>query len=162
LARERIQHKDMCPRQALNLIQEPSTALKANRFDNAPSHGESPVQWSANGTPLSRHFPDHYRSVLSCKEASGSEHSVQVLGLNQSREVFLKGAGLTGDAPLWNYKEHWNILETGFGLGLNFLSTWALWRSLPERERPNRLTFVSIEQYPVLPEDLLQSVAPWP
>ena len=162
MARERIQHKDMCPRQALNLIQEPSTALKANRFDNAPSHGESPVQWSANGTPLSRHFPDHYRSVLSCKEASGSEHSVQDLGLNQSREVFLKGAGLTGDAPLWNYKEHWNILETGFGLGLNFLSTWALWRSLPERERPNRLTFVSIEQYPVLPEDLLQSVAPWP
>ena len=41
----------------------------------------------------------------------------------------------------------WTILETGFGLGLNFLSAWACWQASPAR--PATLRFVSTEAHPV-------------
>ena len=40
-------------------------------------------------------------------------------------------------------RERFVVLETGFGLGNNFLATWAAWRADPERCR--QLHFVSIE-----------------
>jgi len=112
-----------------------------------------------DGTPVSRYYKDTYRSVLA---GSDEAEAFTDLGLQQSEQVFLKGAGLLGDAPLWRDTDHWSILETGFGLGLNFLSTWAHWLSLPQHLRPHRLTFVSIEKYPVLSEDILQSTKPFP
>ncbi len=126
----------------------------------------SPVSWAGDGTPHSRYYGDTYRSVLpslgSLGSLGSSQGSTKDLGLDQSREVFLKGAGLFEPHPAWTGKEHWSILETGFGLGLNFLSTWAHWLSLPAQLKPKRLTYVSIEQFPVLGDDLLQSAAPWP
>jgi tRNA 5-methylaminomethyl-2-thiouridine biosynthesis bifunctional protein len=33
----------------------------------------------------------------------------------------------------WAGRRHFVILETGFGLGHNFLATWAAWRDDPQR-----------------------------
>src|SRR6185436_10644778 len=42
----------------------------------------------------------------------------------QARHVFLAGNGLP---RRWAGRAHFVILETGFGLGHNFLATWAAW-----------------------------------
>ena len=67
----------------------------------------------------------------------------------QAQRVFLAGNGLP---ERWRGREHFTVLETGFGLGNNFLATWAAWRDDPARSR--RLYFVSIEKHPLLPVDL--------
>ena len=101
------------------------------------------VEWSDDGTPRSPRFDDIYRS------AAG--------GLAQAQHVFLQGCGLP-DA--WAGRAQWRVLETGFGLGLNFLAAWHAWRSDPAR--PRLLHFASIEAWPVSRDDLLRSVASWP
>jgi tRNA 5-methylaminomethyl-2-thiouridine biosynthesis bifunctional protein len=87
------------------------------------------------GIPYSEAFGDLYHS------AAG--------GPAQSRHVFLAGNGLPGR---WAGRERFVILETGFGLGLNFLTTWQAWRADPSRCR--RLHFVSIEACPFSLYDL--------
>lgn len=67
----------------------------------------------------------------------------------QAREVFLAGNNLP---RRWQGRERFVILETGFGLGNNFLATWAAW--LADSQRCTRLTFISIEKHPLRPEDL--------
>ena len=112
-----------------------------------------PVQWQPDGTPRSTLFDDVYRSI----GRRGDR------GLLQAREVFLQGCGLWSDAsaPLqWQAQTEWRMLETGFGLGLNFLVTWAAWRA--DANRPVTLRFHSIEAWPVNAEDIRQSVAAWP
>lgn len=97
-----------------------------------------PLQWQPDGSPFSPRFGDVYRS------RSG--------GLAQALHVFANGCGL----PLaWRGRARWDVLETGFGLGLNFLATWALWRSDPARSP--HLRFVSVEAYPVDASALLRS-----
>ncbi len=44
------------------------------------------------------------------------------------------------------------MLETGFGMGINFLVTWAAWRADPSR--CERLHFVSTEKHPFAQDDL--------
>ena len=102
-----------------------------------------PVDWLADGTPRSPRFDDFYR------RGTG--------GLAQAREVFLKGCGLP---QAWAGQAQWRILETGFGLGLNFLATWQAWKNDPAR--PRILHFVSVEAWPVAAEDLVRSVNAWP
>ena len=52
------------------------------------------------------------------------------------------------------------IAETGFGTGLNFLEAWQRWEALVP---PNaRLTFVSVEAFPMSPSDLEQAHALFP
>lgn len=98
------------------------------------------VSWDDDGTPRSPRFRDLYRS------AAG--------GLEQAQHVFLQGAGLPG---AWAGRAQWRVLETGFGLGLNFLATWHAWRSDPQR--PRLLHYAAVEAWPVTLEDLLRSVA---
>ena len=105
--------------------------------------GGEPIQWLADGTPFSPRFGDRYRSE------SG--------GLTQAREVFFKGCGLPA---AWAGQPQWRILETGFGLGLNFLVSWAAWKADPQR--PQLLHFVSIEAWPASADDLLRSFAAHP
>lgn len=102
-----------------------------------------PVQWQPDGTPRSARFDDIYRS------RSG--------GLEQARHVFLQGCALP-DA--WAGRAQWRILETGFGLGLNFLAAWRAWKDDPRR--PRMLHFVSVEAFPVAAEDILRSVREYP
>ena len=105
------------------------------------------VDWQVDGTPegspFNSRFHDRYRSEQG--------------GIEQAREVFLKGCGLPG---LWAGKQHWCILENGFGLGLNFLVAWQAWQAAPER--PRLLHFVSTEAYPVSAVDLLRAAAAQP
>jgi len=101
------------------------------------------LAFTPDGTPYAEAFGDVYHS------ADG--------GLGQARQVFLGGNGLPGR---WADRDHFTILETGFGLGLNFLATWAAWRSDPGRCR--RLHFVSVEKHPFAAADLALLYARWP
>jgi tRNA 5-methylaminomethyl-2-thiouridine biosynthesis bifunctional protein len=98
------------------------------------------LERNAEGVPFSREFEDIYHP------AEG--------GLAQSRHVFLAGNGLPGR---WQDRERFVILETGFGLGLNFLAAWDAWRADPSR--PKRLHFVSVEHRPLTREDLAAVLA---
>ena len=83
-----------------------------------------PIVWLDDGTPYSPRYGDRYRS-------EGG-------GLVQAQQVFLQGCGLP---QAWANQAQWRVLETGFGLGLNFLVTWAAWQADPQRPRllPRRL-----------------------
>lgn len=94
-----------------------------------------------DGTPYSEAFGDVYHSA----------HDA----LGQARHAFLEGNGLPGR---WRGRDQFVVLETGFGLGLNFLATWAEWREDPQR--PARLHFVSIEKFPFRPVDLRRMLEP--
>ncbi len=67
----------------------------------------------------------------------------------QARHVFMAGNGLP---ERWQGRTRFVILETGFGLGNNFLATWAAWRADPQR--CDHLVFMSIEKHPLRREDL--------
>ncbi|GHU37559.1 hypothetical protein AGMMS50256_35660 [Betaproteobacteria bacterium] len=96
-----------------------------------------------DGTPLSEIYGDVYHS------AAG--------GHAQSRHVFLAGNGLPAR---WRERDSFAILETGFGLGLNFLATWLVWRNDPQRCRI--LRFISLEKHPFAAGDLAIAHAAWP
>lgn len=70
----------------------------------------------------------------------------------QARHVFIAGNGLPGR---WSGRPRFVVLETGFGLGNNFLATWQAWRDDPQR--PERLVFVSVEKHPPRHEDLARA-----
>ena len=86
-------------------------------------------------TPYSAAFGDVYHS------AGG--------GPAQARHVFLGGNGLP---ERWAHRECFVILETGFGLGVNFLATWQAWQR--DASRCRRLHYVSIEKHPFAAADL--------
>jgi tRNA U34 5-methylaminomethyl-2-thiouridine-forming methyltransferase MnmC len=69
--------------------------------------------------------------------------------LEQARRVFLGGNALPAR---WQDRERFVILETGFGLGNNFLATWLAWRD--DARRCPRLRFLSIELRPPSASDL--------
>ncbi|OOG39930.1 FAD-dependent 5-carboxymethylaminomethyl-2-thiouridine(34) oxidoreductase MnmC [Polaromonas sp. A23] len=101
------------------------------------------IEWLADGTPYSPRYGDRYRSELG--------------GLAQAREVFLHGCGLPA---AWADQPQWRILETGFGLGLNFLVTWHAWKA--DHQRPRILHFVSTEAHPASASDVLRAAAAHP
>jgi len=91
--------------------------------------------FDAAGTPYSPEYGDVYHSDES--------------GPGQALHVFLGG----NDLPQkWSGARLYTILETGFGLGLNFVATWQAWRN--DAGRPARLHFVSIEKHPFTREGL--------
>ncbi|KQT10600.1 tRNA (5-methylaminomethyl-2-thiouridine)(34)-methyltransferase MnmD [Ramlibacter sp. Leaf400] len=102
-----------------------------------------PVDWSPDGTPRSPRFADLYPSA-------GAP-------LEQARHVFLEGCDLPA---AWAGREGWRILETGFGLGLNFLAAWRAWKDDPRR--PRLLHFVSVEAWPVSAQDIVRGAASTP
>lgn len=97
----------------------------------------------ADGVPYAETFGDVYHS------ADG--------GLAQARHVFLNGNRLP---ERWRGQQRFVILETGFGLGLNFLATWQAWRADPARAQS--LHYVAIEKHPFCAADLAQLHALWP
>lgn len=100
------------------------------------------LERTAAGTPYSADFSDIYHA---------SEG-----GLAQARHVFLAGNDLPGR---WRARETFTILETGFGIGLNFLAAWHAWRD--DAARPKRLHFVSVEKRPFARDDLERALAPF-
>jgi len=96
-----------------------------------------PVLWR-DGAPHSKRFGDVYRTRYNA--------------LAQARSVFLHGCGLPGR---WQQQTQFTLLEIGFGLGLNFLTSWAAWAADPRRCA--HLHYIGIEAFPVSADDLLRS-----
>lgn len=96
------------------------------------------VDFSAPDTPQAPDYGDVYHS------RSGA--------FDQARHTFLNGNGLPGR---WQGRPRFVILETGFGLGNNFLATWAAWRA--DAAHCERLVFISIEKHPLRREDLARA-----
>lgn len=98
------------------------------------------LTWTDEGQPFSPRFQDVYHTITGA--------------LAQAQHVFLGGCGLPG---AWADAPQWRVLETGFGLGLNFLATWHAWRE--DAQRPQILHFVSVEAYPVSAADIRRAAA---
>jgi tRNA 5-methylaminomethyl-2-thiouridine biosynthesis bifunctional protein len=101
------------------------------------------LSFDENGTPFSRRYGDVYHS------ASG--------GPAQATEVFLAGNALP---ERWRAKDRFTVVETGFGLGLNFLTTWKAWRE--DTAACRELVYVSVEKHPLSAEELARVHAAWP
>ena len=97
---------------------------------------------AGDGTPYSALYDDVYHTA----------HG----GLAQARHVFLAGNDLPSR---WLGGERFTILESGFGLGLNFLATWQAWR---ESQARGRLHFISVEKHPFRRDDLAVLLAAYP
>ncbi|MDM4765484.1 FAD-dependent 5-carboxymethylaminomethyl-2-thiouridine(34) oxidoreductase MnmC [Pelomonas sp. SE-A7] len=98
------------------------------------------VDFSEPGVTRAPDFDDVYHSK------SGA--------FDQARHVFLAGNGLP---QRWQGRASFVMLETGFGLGNNFLAAWQAWRDDPQRSE--RLVFISIEKHPLRREDLARAHA---
>ena len=88
-----------------------------------------------------------------CSPRYGDVYASRAGALGQARDVFLRGCGLLDPEPAWRGREHFTVLETGFGLGINFLATWAAWRADPQRCRT--LHYVALELHPVPAAELV-------
>ncbi|MBL8339864.1 MAG: FAD-dependent 5-carboxymethylaminomethyl-2-thiouridine(34) oxidoreductase MnmC [Rubrivivax sp.] len=82
--------------------------------------------------------------------AFGDRYHPRAGALAQAEHVFLRGNGLPAR---WAGRRRFVVLETGFGLGHNFLATWAAWRNDPAR--CERLHVVSVELHPPRRDDLV-------
>jgi tRNA U34 5-methylaminomethyl-2-thiouridine-forming methyltransferase MnmC len=98
------------------------------------------LAFRANGTPYSPRHNDIYHSAV------GS--------VAQAQYVFLQGNRLP---ERWQGQQRFTVLETGFGMGINFLTTWAAWRA--DAARCEHLHFVSIEKHPFSADDLRRAYA---
>lgn len=107
------------------------------RIEPAAAH------FDERGIPWSPRYLDVYHSAQS--------------GLGQAHHVFLSGNRLP---ERWRGRDRFVILETGFGLGLNFLATWSAWRQDPRR--PGRLHYLSVEKHPFDLESLVRMHAAHP
>ncbi len=85
---------------------------------------------------------------------NGDIHHPATDALVQARHVFLAGNRLP---ERWAGRKRFVILETGFGLGSNFLAAWDAWRRDPRR--CERLIFLSVEKHPLTREDLARAHA---
>ena len=66
----------------------------------------------------------------------------------QAQSVFVDGCELTSR---WQDGRSIRVLETGFGLGINFLTTWA---SIKASNSSARLHYVAVEKHPFTSQDL--------
>ena len=98
------------------------------------------LAFDAEGVPFSARFGDRYHPRQGA--------------FAQAAHVFLAGNELP---RRWQGRDRFVILETGFGLGNNFLAVWNAWRADPQRSR--RLHFISIEKHPFAAADLRRAHA---
>ena len=101
------------------------------------------IDFNAGEVPYAADYDDVYHSA-----AGGPE---------QSRHVFLAGNGLP---ERWRGRRLFTILETGFGLGLNFLCTAEAY--LADPSAAERLHYVAVEMHPAVLADLKRAHARWP
>lgn len=87
------------------------------------------IATNAEGLPFSPRYDDVYHPRAGA--------------LTQAQAVFLQGNQLPAR---WAGRDRFVVLETGFGLGHNFLATWQAWRDDPRRS--DRLHFISVELHP--------------
>lgn len=107
---------------------------------------QASIRWDEQGQPLSVEFDDVYF------------HNDG--GIDESSYVFLEHNGLP---ERWQQPSQpvFTVGETGFGTGLNFLTTASAWLS-QDHDANARLHFVSAEKHPLERNDLRQALAHWP
>jgi len=108
-------------------------------------HPSALIDWQG-GQPISRLFADVYFSRDS--------------GIEETRHVFLCGNRLR---ERWSHlapHAHVTIGETGFGTGLNFACAWQLWDEVAPPGA--RLSFASVERYPLAAADVGRALGLWP
>jgi tRNA 5-methylaminomethyl-2-thiouridine biosynthesis bifunctional protein len=91
------------------------------------------------GTPYAPRYADVYHARAGA--------------LEQAQHVYLAGNGLPAR---WQGRRRFVVLETGFGLGNNFLATWAAWRA--DAAHCEQLVYVSIEKHPLSHTDLQRAL----
>jgi tRNA 5-methylaminomethyl-2-thiouridine biosynthesis bifunctional protein len=106
-------------------------------MNTAPLDAAS-LSFTDDGVPYSARFDDIYHP-----RAGAFVHA---------RHVFVAGNELPAR---WQGRERFVVLETGFGLGNNFLATWQAWRDDPQRSA--RLVFISIEAHPFTRDELARA-----
>ncbi|SCW48736.1 MULTISPECIES: bifunctional tRNA (5-methylaminomethyl-2-thiouridine)(34)-methyltransferase MnmD/FAD-dependent 5-carboxymethylaminomethyl-2-thiouridine(34) oxidoreductase MnmC [unclassified Pseudomonas] len=111
-----------------------------------PVQHHAQLDWDDQGRPRSRVFDDVYFSDQS--------------GLEETRYVFLEQNNLAERFAALPANGRLVIGETGFGTGLNFLCAWQLFEQCAPTGA--RLHFVSVEKYPLTPQDLCRALALWP
>ncbi len=125
-----------------------AAALSHMSTNTPPEHdiSHARLDWDEQGQPLSSHYQEGYFS----------RHN----GLAETRHVFLDHNRLAERWSALTADDEFVIGETGFGTGLNFLAAWHLWRQLA----PNgaRLHFLSVEKFPLHPDDLQRALGLWP
>ena len=99
------------------------------------------VTWR-DGVPFSGEFDDLYYSTVD--------------GQAESVFVFLNGIGAVKTAA---DRDKFVVGETGFGTGLNFLTTWHAWRAVKPKAR---LFFISAEAFPLRATELEQAHKAFP
>ncbi|MCP5272509.1 MAG: FAD-dependent 5-carboxymethylaminomethyl-2-thiouridine(34) oxidoreductase MnmC [Burkholderiaceae bacterium] len=87
----------------------------------------------------------------------GDAYHARIGATAQAQAVFLAGNGLP---RRWRGRADFTIAENGFGVGQNFLATWAAWRDDPQR--CNRLHYVGVEGHPARLGDLARALASSP
>jgi len=102
--------------------------------------------WNDQGHPHSSLFNDHYYSLSN--------------GLEETNHVFIKGNHLLRRWKELSDEQCFCIMETGFGSGLNFLSTWQLWNKYKAGQN-NILHYISVEAYPMTLQQLQKSLDNW-
>jgi tRNA 5-methylaminomethyl-2-thiouridine biosynthesis bifunctional protein len=109
-----------------------------------PSNKIATIEWR-DGQPYACEFQDVYFSTDN--------------GLLESDYVFLQGNNL---ATRWLYKDFqtFNIAETGFGTGLNFLCAAKYW--LETAPQQAKLHFISVEKYLLNMQDITTALNLWP
>jgi len=101
------------------------------------------LYWQNDHTPASRRHDDIYFSTEN--------------GLRESSHVFLQGIS----APeIWRKRDHFTLLENGFGSGLNFVLTCQEW--LKTAPPDARMTYIATEKYPLTAEDISRILSCWP
>ncbi|MBF0122956.1 MAG: tRNA (5-methylaminomethyl-2-thiouridine)(34)-methyltransferase MnmD [Candidatus Omnitrophica bacterium] len=112
------------------------------------SHSFASIVWDSNGVPRSTVFDDQYF----CQD-NGYEEALHVCCHGNDLSARFKKLDPARQGTF-------TIIETGFGTGLDFCCAWKTW----EESAPKswRLHFVSVELYPVSPDDLKRALALWP
>ena len=109
------------------------------------------VHWQPTDTAFARPYSPRFDDIYRNHGLDGRG------GLAQAEQVFLQGCGLP---QAWRGLPQWRVLETGFGLGLNFLCTWRAWRE--DSQRPRLLHYCAIEAHVVSADDLRRSAEAFP
>lgn len=104
------------------------------------------IQIEEDGLPVSQQYDDPYFSRQG--------------GLDETRHVFLQGNCVQ---ERWQQQQTFVIGETGFGTGLNFLTTWQAWeQSREQSDCGGWLHFISTELHPIDPTQLKTLHQQWP
>lgn len=119
------------------------TEPAADPVGGPASPGAPALDWTEAGSPVSTRYGDVYYSDAD--------------GLGETRHVFLRGNGLP---ERWAGRDRFAIGELGFGVGLNFLATWAAFEA--DAARPATLHYASLEANPPDADAVRRAIARWP